>query len=162
MRHRWFPVVAVALIAIATLALGAAPHALAQTPPARFFGALTLDGSPAPAGTEVVAYIGDVECGRASTTDAGRYVLDVKSSGSQAGCGEEDAAVRFTVAGAAADQTGTFKLGHFIALDISATSGSAAPPPSSPPPAEEPPPPSEEPPPPAEEPPPPGEEPPSE
>ncbi len=139
MRHRWFPI-----LALVTLAIAAVPvHA--QTPPARFFGAISLDGSPAPAGTEVVAYINDVECGRATTTDAGRYVLDVKSSATQSGCGEEGSSIRFTVNGANADQTGSFQLGHFIPLDLTAASGSATPPPAAPP--SEGPPPSEEPPP---------------
>jgi hypothetical protein len=114
--------VAVALL-IATLPRAAR----AQTPPARFYGAVTLNGAPAPGGVEVVAYVGEVECGRTTTTNDGRYVLDVNADGTVPGCGTDDATVRFVVNGVPADQTGVFQTGHFIQLDLSVGGAPAAP-----------------------------------
>jgi hypothetical protein len=156
-----------ALIIAAGMRGALAPPAHAQVPPARFFGSITFDGVPAPAGTEIRAYVGDAECGVVITRDEGRYVLDVKSQGEEVpNCGADGLTVAFIVAGRQAAQIGEFQIGYFINLDL-AFEGDAPPPsdqpPSDQPPAEEPPadqppeaPPAEEPPPdqpPAEEPP---------
>jgi hypothetical protein len=110
--------------------LGSVSHLSAQViPPARFFGALTIAGQPAPAGTEVKAFIGDAECGSATTTDEGKYVVDVKTQNDEApGCGQEDLEVRFMVAGMPAAETGAFKTGYFLQLDLTVEAAAPAPP----------------------------------
>ncbi len=138
MRSRTVPLLLGITLALLVVAL---PRAVrAQTPPARFYGSVTLNGAPAPGGVEIVAYVGDVECGRTTTTDDGRYVLDVSADGSVPGCGTDDATVRFVVNGMPADQTGVFQTGYFIPLDLSVGGAPAAPaqeaPPSEQPPAE--------------------------
>lgn len=125
MRHRT-ALLSLAL-AVALLAAALPRAARAQTPPARFYGAVTLNGAPAPGGIEIVAYVGEVECGRTTTTDEGRYVLDVSADGSVPGCGTDEAVVRFVVNGVPAAQTGVFQTGHFIPLDLSVGGAPAAP-----------------------------------
>lgn len=147
MRDRFVPFLLSVTLALLAAAL---PRAVgAQVPPARFYGSVTLNGAAAPGGVEVVAYVGDVECGRTTTTDDGRYVLDVSADGTVPGCGTDDAPVRFVVNGMPADQTGIFQTGHFIPLDLSVGGAPAAPAetPAAAPPAEQP---GEEAPPPAE------------
>lgn len=114
-------------LAVALLVATLPRAARAQTPPARFYGAVILNGAPAPGGIEIVAYVGEVECGRTTTTDDGRYVLDVNADGTVPGCGTDEAVVCFVVNGVPADQTGVFQTGHFIALDLSVGGAPAAP-----------------------------------
>jgi len=115
-----------ALVVLAgVLALGGT-GARAQTPPARFFGALFIDGVPAPSGTVVQAFIGDLECGYVETGEEGRYVIDVASDGTVAGCGLDEAVVVFVINGVPAAETGVFQTGYFIALDLSMTTAPPA------------------------------------
>jgi hypothetical protein len=93
------------------------------TPPNRFFGKVTLSGSPAPAGTNVSADIGGNVCGQTTVKSDSSYVLDVVSSGQTAGCGTEGASVSFTVGGNPAG-TGTWSSGKFTSMDLA---GAAAP-----------------------------------
>jgi len=90
------------------------------TPPARVFGTAQLNGRPAAAGTPVVALIGTVTCGTASVSATGTYVVDVNSAASQAGCGTDGASIAFTVGGARATQTTTWRQGAFIELNLTA------------------------------------------
>ncbi len=90
--------------------------------PNRFLGHVTLDGSPAPAGTNVTGAIGGNVCGQTTVKADSTYVLDVVSSGQTAGCGTEGATVNFTVAGYPAG-TSTWHSGSFTALDLVAISG---------------------------------------
>ena len=118
---------AVALLAVRLAAAAGSVHA--QLPPARFFGALTIDGAPAPAGTQVVAMVGVIECGTATTTEEGRYVIDVASVATIEGCAADDTEVQFVVNGLPAAPTGRFQTGFFVALDLQAdSSGQPAPP----------------------------------
>jgi hypothetical protein len=93
------------------------------TPPNRFFGSVTLNGAPAPAGTNVTADIGGNVCGQTTVQADSTYVLDAVSSGQTAGCGTEGAAVSFTVGGSPAG-TATWSSGQFTNLDLA---GQAAP-----------------------------------
>lgn len=158
-----------AVVAASGVHGGILRSAHAQIPPARFFGTLAIDGQPAPVGTELRGFIGEVECGFSTTTDEGRYVLDVKSDGTATDCGRDEAEVRIVVGNAQADQVGAFQTGHFILLNLTVGGGSPIPleppaaqplptteetgeqPPAEQPPSEEQPP--AEPPPPTEEPP---------
>jgi hypothetical protein len=98
-------------------------------PPDRFFGSVTLDGTPAPAGTSVVATIGGVSCGTTTVKSDSTYVLDVVSSNETAGCGTDGASVSFTVGGSPAGSD-TWTSGKFSQLDLA---GQAAPPTTVPP-----------------------------
>ncbi|MBI2760494.1 MAG: hypothetical protein HYX51_03600 [Chloroflexi bacterium] len=143
---------------LGVLAIGVAAPALrshiarAQVPPTRFFGAITIDGNPAPPGTIIKAFVFDMECGSVEIVEEGRYVLDVAAAGTTPGCGNQDDVIRLSVNDIPVEPTQTFQTGFFVAVDIAASSTPPLPteePP--PPPPSEAPPPSEEPPPPPPE-----------
>jgi hypothetical protein len=113
---------AVALIAAAGVS---AVHAQ-PTPPTRFFGKATLDGKPAPDGTTVTAMVGGKACGTGTVT-GGTYMVDVKSAGTEPGCGTDGASVAFQVGSARASQTGTFQTGAFVPLDLTASQATPTP-----------------------------------
>jgi hypothetical protein len=58
---------------------GAGGYAQPLMPPNRFFGDVTLDGAPAPAGTNVTASICGTVCGEATVQADSTYILDVAS-----------------------------------------------------------------------------------
>src|SRR5437868_6809235 len=65
---------------------------LAQGPPARVFGAVTVDGATPPQGTRVEAYIAGKLCGEGVVRQLGGdigvgYVVDVKGESLEPGCG---------------------------------------------------------------------------
>jgi len=99
-------------------------------PPDRFFGNATVDGAPAPAGTNVTATIGGNVCGQTTVKADSTYVLDVMSSNQTAGCGTEGASVSFTVGGNPGGSA-TWSSGQFTELDLA---GKTPPPPTVPPP----------------------------
>lgn len=105
-------------IAGAVLALGSlfalgTTGAAAQAPPnppARFAGAVTVNGQPAAAGTSLEARVGTASCGSTTTfvqNGEARYVVDVAGADSaHAGCGTDNAVVTFFVGGVQAAQSG--------------------------------------------------------
>lgn len=94
-------------------------------PPHRFFGSLTINGQPAPAGTAVNGFIGGTDCAGFITTTAGRYVLDVFGASQQAGCGRPGATIEFRVNGTATGQTASFRNGGYEQLDLAVGGGPA-------------------------------------
>ena len=80
-----------------------------QSIPNQFYGAVTLNGANAPAGTVINAYIDGELRGTIGVTTAGEYgVLDLdylKVNGNEPE--DEGKAITFTVDGAAADQNDT-------------------------------------------------------
>jgi hypothetical protein len=73
-------------------------------PPNQFYGTVTIDGEPAPAGTEITAYIDDELSGSIEITTAGEYGYDLNYlgvTGSEADNGET---ITFKVSGS--DETG--------------------------------------------------------
>jgi hypothetical protein len=95
-------------------------------PPNRFFGTLTLGGQPAPAGTVVTAIVGDQICGSRTTTDTGRYQVDVLSVRERSGCGLSGATVGFRAGQVTAAETGTWAAGQITRLNLTVEgSGSA-------------------------------------
>jgi len=123
-------VLVAAVVALISSLMAASVSAQPPTPPNRFFGNATLNGSAAPAGTNVSATIGGNVCGQTTVKADSTYVLDVVSSGQTAGCGTEGASVSFTVAGNSAG-SGTWHSGQFTSLNLA---GVAAPPPTAAPP----------------------------
>ena len=118
-----------AVVALLSSLMVASVSAQPPTPPNRFFGDVTLDGAPAPAGTNVTADIGGNVCGQTTVQADSTYVLDAVSSGQTAGCGTEGASVSFTVGGSPAG-TAAWSSGQFTELDLA---GEAAPPTVAPP-----------------------------
>lgn len=118
------------LLAALALTLGAAgvsnaPQTAASqaAPPTRFYGKLTIDGQPAPAGKVVRAFIGTTDCTSPTslTVPAGSYTVDVAGGGQISGCGSDGATVVFRVDGRQANESGTFTTGTFVNLDLTVT-----------------------------------------
>ncbi len=84
-------------VALAVLALvifqSSAPTANAQIlPPSKFSGTVTKDGSAPAIGTTLQAKVGGNVCGTTQIADIGggvNYIIDVKHSSDQAGCGTD-------------------------------------------------------------------------
>ena len=144
-RYSQITVSLAALALVMSAPFGRAGDVTAQNaPPARFYGALTIDGAPAPAGILVQAFVGDVDCTLPVSIQRGegQYVVDVQSDANTPGCGFEGASVQFYVNGFTAEPFGTYEIGHFIQLDLFVNTGAALPPaelPAEAPPAEIPP-----------------------
>ena len=117
--------VSMTFLDVVWLCTGSDVPAQPPTPPNRFFGDVTLDGSPAAEGTNVTATHGGNVCGQTTVKADSTYVLDVVSSGQTAGCGTEGATVDFWVAGITAG-TATWHSGYFTALDLVAVNPCAA------------------------------------
>jgi hypothetical protein len=124
MRMR-FVMLAAAVVAFA--AAGAAQVSLAQAPPTRFFGSITVDGQPATSGTPIEVEINGRACGSGSARQVGMYVADAQAEGSIAGCGQPDSVVLFKVGQRYAAETGTFLSGEFKALNLTITGTGARP-----------------------------------
>ena len=133
---------AAALLAVAALQTSIS---VAQVPPTRFWGIVTIDGEIAPPGTEVRGFVQGRECGFTTSIEDGLYVLDVAEENTVPGCGYLDAEVTFTVNGTPAAETSFFTQGVFREVNLSITTDGAPPPPPSETPPSDPPP--EEPPP---------------
>lgn len=121
----------VALLLCAALGVGAAQAGRAQmSPPNRFYGSLTIDGAPAPAGTQVRAFIGDIDCTTPRepfAVPAGQYAVEVAHGSQIPGCGSDGAEVTFRVGGRTANEKGVFVGGTFIKLDLTVAGTGAAP-----------------------------------
>ena len=115
-----------AAVALLSSLMVASVSAQPPTPPNRFFGQVTLDTKPAPAGTNVTATIGGNVCGQTTVKNDSTYVLDAMSSNQKAGCGTDGASVSFAVAGNPAG-SGTWSSGRFTELDLP---GKTPPPPT--------------------------------
>lgn len=110
-------VLVAAVVALLSSLMVASVAAQPPTPPNRLFGDVTLEGAPAPAGTNVTATIGGNVCGQTTVQADSTYVLDVVSSGQTAGCGTEGATVDLTVGGNPAG-TATWSSGQFTEMDL--------------------------------------------
>lgn len=92
-------------------------------PPARFVGAITVDGHPATPGTSVEARIGSTTCGVTTvflSGSAARYAVDVPAldPGANPNCGVDGSAVSFYVGGVKAAETGSWKNYQLNQLDL--------------------------------------------
>ncbi len=111
---------------LATLAAMSASPSLAQPPPqipATFYGSVTVDGDPAPEGTEVRAFIDGKDCtqvesgGTILEEGVARYVIAVVHETQVEGCGTVGAEVVFKVGGVEASPAGTWS-GEPLELDL--------------------------------------------
>lgn len=122
-------VVAVVLAALVVASAGAAPLAAAQDddspppPPAAYYGEVTLNGDPAPAGTTITAVVDGEERGSITVSEAGQYggpnVGDEKLqvNGTSA---DDGATVTFLVDGVEADQTVAWSAGDHREVNLTA------------------------------------------
>lgn len=137
------------LAAVGMLLLGGALAASGTTyaqqppqPPHRFHGTVTLNGQPAPAGTQVSASVGGTVCATTTTDANAQYVLEVGQPNQPAACLGPGLTVTFTVAGVPAAQTATTVSGNIDALNLTAQAATPTPtpPPATPTPTPTPPP----------------------
>jgi len=90
--------------------------------PSDFYGTVTIDGAPAPAGTVVDAYIGAELFAQFTVTTAGSYGLmpvtgdDPDTSGKEGGVNGES--VTFRVDNAIVSQTGTWAQGQSVEVNL--------------------------------------------
>lgn len=134
--------IAAAVVALATLTLTAwigGAVAVAQAPPARVFGQISVNGETAAVGTRVEAFIDGKLCGeglvRVLNPEFGvGYVVDVRPDSQESGCGDDGRTIRFKVGGQDAEQSETYANGAFIRLDLT-VQGAVQPPPAGPTPA---------------------------
>jgi len=119
MRVRRLPL---ALLLIALIGTASAVPLL----PAEFRGSVTIDGSPAPAGTVITARIDGHDCGSLTLTTAGVYGGDATFDKRLLVCGGDDdvgKTIAFFVDGARATGTTVYTPGTSTRLDLAATSG---------------------------------------
>ena len=113
-------------LAAALLAAGAAVAVAQPQVPATVYGSVTIDGQPAPTGTEVRAFIGATDCTQAAPGErlafrdgnATAYVVTVLHESQRPGCGRAGAVITFTVDGRPALQSVAWEPGP-IRLDLS-------------------------------------------
>jgi hypothetical protein len=111
------------LVLLLLLAL-AAPAAAVPLLPMEFSGSVTIDGSPAPAGTVVTARINGSDCGSLALTTAGAYGGDALFDERLVVCGEDGDAqktIAFFVDGALAAGTAVYTPGASTRLDLTTT-----------------------------------------
>lgn len=136
-RHgsRLFAAVALASAMTMTAAPGTSPANAQGVPPsipAIFFGAVLVNGERPDDGSEITAFIGDVDCtqvgnnGTFTTDGLSAYSITVAHSSQIAGCGTDGATIKFFIDGEEANQTATWKSGY---QEIGLSIGSQAPPP---------------------------------
>jgi hypothetical protein len=119
---RILPPLAVGLV----LAAGAAAASAQPQIPATVYGSVTIDGQPAPTGTEVRAFIGSTDCTQAAPGErpafrdgsATAYVVAVLHESQRPGCGRTGAVITFTIDGRPALQSVPWEPGP-IRLDLS-------------------------------------------
>ena len=116
--YRWLAggLTAALLLGIAGLFGGTAEAQQPDGPPHQFDGTVMVDGEEAAAGVSVVAVVNDHECGAATVTDSGTYVLHVLAS-----CAQDGDTVHFRVGGHHAAETGTYAGATRTALNLTAS-----------------------------------------
>lgn len=119
------------LAAALLAAVAAVGTAAAQSfPPHRFYGSITIEGQPAPAGTVLRAFLGDAECGSFTVTTAGQYVIDVQNNTIPGSPNCRPGAISFRIESRTATQTPMYRLGGFEQLNLTFGGGAPPPPPS--------------------------------
>ncbi|MFY1644463.1 PKD domain-containing protein [Methanoculleus bourgensis] len=94
--------------------------------PAEFWGSVTIDGNPAPAGTVITARIDGRDCGSLTLESAGGYGGDSTFDKRLLVCGGDDdvgKTIAFFVDGARATGTTVYTPGTSTRLDLMVTSG---------------------------------------
>src|SRR4030042_942615 len=105
-------------VALLSSLMVASVSAQVPTPPDRYFGDVTLDGAPAPAGTNVTATIDGNVCGQTTVEADSSCVRDVVSSGQTTGCGDAGDSIEFSVGGSPAGTATYGGVGEFIEMNL--------------------------------------------
>ncbi len=122
---------------LAVLILIPVPVVIASPPlPSEYFGNVTLNGRPAPVGTEIGAEVNGTVRDEITVIEEGLYggpgvwdeKLIVQVSEGEYACGCT-IPIAFTINGIPADQTSTFSAGQTVSLDLSGESEESIPPP---------------------------------
>jgi len=115
----------IALLLALALVVGAAA-AGEETPPAfphEFYGSVTIDGAPAPAGTVITGVIEDISCGSIQVIEAGRYGDPDRRKGNrllvEGTSRQKGATISFLANGATAKETVSFTPGAVTCLNLS-------------------------------------------
>ena len=115
-------VLAVLLVVSAAAAASVATTAAQQPPalPCQFYGNVTIDGAPAPVGTEIVAKIGDEVRGNITVVEEGKYGgLHTQKLIVVGNMSDEGKNITFYVNGIRAEQTAVWHSGGIFKLDLS-------------------------------------------
>lgn len=118
--------------AVAMLAASAAFADSPPAPPSRFVGTVTVNGTPATAGTAIEAHIGSTTCGVTSVflaSGQSRYTLDSPAldPGATPNCGTDGASVTFWVGGVQANETGAWHSYQLNTVNLTVSSAAATP-----------------------------------
>lgn len=110
---RQFGLAAVVAAIASALVVSVAAAQSPPSPPSRFVGSVTVNGSPAAAGTTIEARIGSTTCGVATVFMNGaeaRYSLDSPAldPAQNPACGVDGSTVQFYVGGQLANETGSW------------------------------------------------------
>ncbi|WP_067052090.1 hypothetical protein [Methanofollis ethanolicus] len=112
-----------ALILLCALVAGVTADESVPSFPHEFWGTVTIGGSPAPAGTEIIAMIGGTGCGSITTTKSGTYGSSSRYDGNRllvlANEDQAGATITFLVDGKEAGRTATFTPNGTTCLDLS-------------------------------------------
>jgi hypothetical protein len=127
---RWRIVLFLALLTVFPVRTAMAQPSI----PATFFGSVTIDGQPAPTGTDVRGFIDGLDCTQSAPGErpairdgnATAYVISVVHDSQRAGCGRPGVSVTFTINGEPADQRATWQPGP-IQVDLSIGPGAIVP-----------------------------------
>lgn len=113
-----------------------APTRAQPLPPATFYGTASIDGSPAPAGARVMAFVGGIDCTESGSGevvyqgDTAVYVLAVLHGSQREGCANPGDEVTFEIDGQPVAQAGAWELAA-IELNLNAGEGDPLPIPDS-------------------------------
>lgn len=120
-RRRFFAPLTAGIASVAVvgaLLTGLGGTAAGRPAPSHFSGNIAIFGRTPTPGASVRAYVGATLCG--SATLKGGYALNVVAGQDRAGCGTDDADVKFAVGEYWANETGQWQGGAFQQLDLSA------------------------------------------
>jgi hypothetical protein len=132
---RLFATFAGLVMLVMGVSAGDSNDALAQAPPTRVFGSVTVDGQTPPVGTTVEAFIGDRQCGTGDVRELGDpigtgFLVDVDADAFNPGCGNDGETITFVIGGVPAAETATFQTGNFVRQDLAASGQPATPTPT--------------------------------
>ncbi len=102
--------------------------------PATFYGSVTVDGEPAPTGSDVRGFVGELDCTQSAPGErpairegeATAYVIAVVHESQRPGCGRPGATVTFTIDGEPAEQAAEWQAGP-VRVDLSIGPGDPIP-----------------------------------
>lgn len=124
-KRRFLALSAMGVVLALAVVVGGHEGASAVEPSARISGIACADSECRSQNREVIAMIGDVECGRTTTgypwadgQPNSHYEIEVASSGQVTGCGQPGDTVEFYIEGRKAAQTTSWKSGETFGVDI--------------------------------------------